>query len=471
MIKKVISNYLYTLGYQVFLMILPVITLPYISRVLLPHGVGVNSWAYSFSSYFLLFAVLGLTTYGQREIAICKDSEMRSRVFWEIEFSSIITTLVALGAYLISILFINKYQVYLLIYSISIFASLFDISWLFSGTERFSVLTLRNLIIKIISVISMFVFVHNPNDLAIYIFIQAITVLISNISLWPVAIKMVGFPKEFLIASLVNRIKHSFTFFIPQISISLYVTLNKVILGFISGAVQTGYFDSSDRIVRLIFSVFIAISTVMLPRMSSFYSLKEYDKISSFTHVILVLSIWLVLPLIFGIIANTSMIVLVLLGQAYAPMKIVLKLSALILLPMSIANVLGNQILIPMNRVGKYTISVISGAVINLLIDFPLIISWGAQGAAIASIISETVVAACQIIFCLDMLKKFEFSWEIIKAFVVAVILFPSTILLMTLFKSTVILTLVFSIVVAGIYMLLTARIPVKLIQILKKMT
>ncbi|MFS1240491.1 polysaccharide biosynthesis C-terminal domain-containing protein [Lactiplantibacillus plantarum] len=257
----------------------------------------------------------------------------------------------------------------------------------------------------------------------------------------------------------------------PQISISLYVTLNKVILGFISGAVQTGYFDSSDRIVRLIFSVFIAISTVMLPRMSSFYSLKEYDKISSFTHVILVLSVWLVLPLIFGIIANTSMIVLVLLGQAYAPMKIVLKLSALILLPMSIANVLGNQILIPMNRVGKYTISVIAGAVINLLIDFPLIISWGAQGAAIASIISETVVAACQIIFCLDMLKKFEFSWEIIKAFVVAVILFPSTILLMTLFKSTVILTLVFSIVVAGIYMLLTARIPVKLIRILKKMT
>lgn len=112
MIKKVISNYLYTLGYQVFLMILPVITLPYISRVLLPHGVGVNSWAYSFSSYFLLFAVLGLTTYGQREIAICKDSEMRSRVFWEIEFSSIITTLVALGAYLISILFINLFNIY-----------------------------------------------------------------------------------------------------------------------------------------------------------------------------------------------------------------------------------------------------------------------------------------------------------------------------------------------------------------------
>lgn len=402
---KVVKNYLYTFGYQVFLMILPVFTLPYISRVLLPKGVGINSWTYSISYYFVLLAVLGLTTYGQREIALWRSSERRFKTtFWEIEIASVITTVISLVLYAITILALNRYPKYLLIYGISVLASLFDISWLFSGLEKFAILSIRNFIIKTLSIVLMFVFVKIPNDLGIYIFIQCVTILLSNLSLWPSALKLVGRIKVRSMFYVFLRIKHSFSYFIPQVSISLYVTLNKVLLGFFAGTVQTGYFDSSDKIVRLIFTAFTAISTVMLPRISSMFSQKKYEQIRVVMDRVLFISSFLIIPMSFLLATNAQLIVQVVLGPKYVLMVNVLQLSALIILPMSIANVLGNQVLVPFNRIRTYTWSVVGGAVVNLLVDVPLILILKAQGAAVASLISETIVMLLQSWFCRDIL-------------------------------------------------------------------
>lgn len=454
--RKLLANYLYTFGYQVFLMILPVFTLPYISRVLLPKGVGVNSWTYSISYYFVLLGVLGLTTYGQREVALWKHSRRRFRsTFWEIEIASIITTLISLIAYAVTIVILDRYQKYLLIYGISIFASLFDISWLFSGLEKFAILSFRNFIIKSLSVVTMFLFVKSHKDLGIYILIQVLTILISNISLWPPALRIVGHVQVRSLYFVFQRIKHSFSYFIPQISVSLYVTLNKVLLGFLAGTIQTGYFDSSDKIARLLFSAFMAISTVMMPRISSMFSQKQYAEIRSMLSNVLFFSTLLILPISFLLAANSELIVSVILGPKYMQMVNVLRISSLILIPMSVANILGNQVLIPFNKIRTYTVSVMGGAIVNLVIDAPLILFNGANGAAMASFISEFTVMAFQIYFCKDVIPLHTMIQESGSQLVIgAVVMIPSIIVVMVMLHSNYALCVIVSIIIVVIYLL-----------------
>lgn len=454
--RKLLANYLYTFGYQVFLMILPVFTLPYISRVLLPKGVGVNSWTYSISYYFVLLGVLGLTTYGQREVALWKHSRRRFRsTFWEIEIASIITTFISLIAYAVTIVILDRYQKYLLIYGISIFASLFDISWLFSGLEKFAILSFRNFIIKSLSVVTMFLFVKSPKDLGIYILIQVLTILISNISLWPPALRIVGHVQVRSLYFVFQRIKHSFSYFIPQISVSLYVTLNKVLLGFLAGTIQTGYFDSSDKIARLLFSAFMAISTVMMPRISSMFSQKQYAEIRLMLSNVLFFSTLLILPISFLLAANSELIVSVILGPKYMPMVNVLRISSLILIPMSVANILGNQVLIPFNKIRTYTVSVMGGAIVNLVIDAPLILFYGANGAAMASFISEFTVMAFQIYFCKDVIPLHTMIQASGSQLVIgAVVMIPSIIVVMVMLHSNYALCVIVSIIIVVIYLL-----------------
>lgn len=454
--RKLLANYLYTFGYQVFLMILPVFTLPYISRVLLPKGVGVNSWTYSISYYFVLLGVLGLTTYGQREVALWKHSRRRFRsTFWEIEIASIITTLISLIAYAVTIVILDRYQKYLLIYGISIFASLFDISWLFSGLEKFAILSFRNFIIKSLSVVTMFLFVKSPKDLGIYILIQVLTILISNISLWPPALRIVGHVQVRSLYFVFQRIKHSFSYFIPQISISLYVTLNKVLLGFLAGTIQTGYFDSSDKIARLLFSAFMAISTVMMPRISSMFSQKRYAEIRSMLSNVLFFSTLLILPISFLLAANSELIVSVILGPKYMPMVNVLRISSLILIPMSVANILGNQVLIPFNKIRTYTVSVMGGAIVNLVMVAPLILFCDANGAAMASFISEFTVMAFQIYFCKDVIPLHTMIQASGSQLVIgAVVMIPSIIVVMVMLHSNYALCVIVSIIIVVIYLL-----------------
>lgn len=466
--KKVIQNYLYTFGYQVLLMILPVITLPYVSRVLLPKGVGINSWTYSISSYFILFAVLGLTTYGQREVALCREDEERLNItFWEIEFASVITTSVSLLAYSLTAFLIGKYQMYLFLYGTAIFASLFDISWLFYGTERFGILSVRNFIIKIFSVILIFLFIKSVDDLWIYICIQSGSILVSNLFLWPAARKIVKRPQIGSVYNIVGRIRHSFSFFVPQIAISLYATLNKVMLGFISGPVAAGYFDSSDKIVRLIFTMFTALSTVMLPRISNMYAHGKFERIRVLISSVIKISTWLIIPIVFGIIINSNLIVKILLGPSYQSMNRVLVVSALMLLPMSVANVLGNQVLVPFNRIKWYTISVVCGAALNLLVDVPLILLDQATGAAWASLSSEVTVTLIQVYYCRDVLYKFINKNEL-REMIIGITFLCLSYLAMKSVSFSEIELLVVSIIVAGIYLITSRSVPINGIKKLR---
>lgn len=167
---KVIKNYLYNASYQVFVLLVPLITTPYLARVLGPKGVGINSFTNSVIQYFILFGSIGVNLYGNRQIAFVRDNkDLLTKTFYEIFFMRLTTILLSCLSFEIFLLFVNKYQIFYLAQSVSIIAAAFDISWFFMGVENFAVTVLRNFIVKIITLTSIFLFVKSYNDLSMYI--------------------------------------------------------------------------------------------------------------------------------------------------------------------------------------------------------------------------------------------------------------------------------------------------------------
>ncbi|WP_273755038.1 oligosaccharide flippase family protein [Leuconostoc mesenteroides] len=182
---KLVINYISTLVYQLLIVVLPILTLPYLSRVFLPQNMGVNSLITSISSYFLLFAVFGLAVHGQKETAFYANDTIHLRkVFWEIEILSIFLTLVSAITYIFTILVMPEYRLYILATTPLILANAMDISWLFIGLQQLPMVMTRNFIIKLVTVTAIFIFVKSNNDLFILISINSISAVVSNGLLW-----------------------------------------------------------------------------------------------------------------------------------------------------------------------------------------------------------------------------------------------------------------------------------------------
>ncbi|MCM6765390.1 oligosaccharide flippase family protein [Weissella paramesenteroides] len=396
--KNLFKNYVYTATYQLLLLILPVITLPYVSRVLLPTGIGINAWVSSVNSYFVMFAVLGLTVYAQREIATQRENKLKmSHTFWKIEFASVLMGTISLLVYLSFVIFYEKYTFFLIAYSLSILAVIFDVSWLFSGMEQFKILAIRNIIVKLLAVLFIFIFVKSTDDLLLYMLIQSGSILISNISLWPAAMKIVGRPTKVRLSEIFEQIRGSFQLFIPQISVSIYLTLNKIILGIFSTKEQVGFFDSSDKIIRMIFSLFVAVSTVVMPRVANMYVNKKFSNIQNLLKTVMSITLVVLFPLIFCLYLFSPIIINVLFGPRYINMIEILRLMTIVLPALAIANIMGNQILVPLQMIKQYTLSIVYGSLINLIIEIPLIILFKSIGATIAVICAESIVTGFQI--------------------------------------------------------------------------
>lgn len=396
---KVLKNYLYSLSYQVFVIIVPLITIPYISRVLGPKGVGINTLTNSMVQYFVLLANLGLTTYGQRQIAYKQhDRILMTKNFWEIEILSVLATIASFLLFCTFVTFAPQYRLYYIAQSLLIVASAFDVSWLFMGLENFKITVFRNFVFKFISVILIFLFVKNSGDTLVYILILSSTTLLGNVVLWPQLrryLTKISLKK----LRLSPHIRPAIALFIPQIAISIYAILNKVMLGFMTNVSQAAYFDNSDKIVRLLLTVITALSVVMMPHIAKAFAEGKHEQIKKNITFSIRISILFAVPVAFGLSAIAPVLVPWFFGQKFLQVTSVMGIEAFAIIPIAIASVLGGQFLVPLNKNGQYTISIFCGAAVNILINFPLIHFWGAVGASYATLIAESTVTLVQIFF------------------------------------------------------------------------
>lgn len=388
--SSVKRNFTYNVIYQILLLIMPLITAPYISRVIGAEGQGIFSYTYSIAQYFVLFAMLGLSNYGNRTIAKNRENkENLSKEFCSIYALQTLTALIVIFAYIIyAILGTEQYKIYTIIQLIYVISAIFDISWFFFGIEKFKITVTRNAIIKILSVCSIFIFVKEEDDLWKYCTIMVTAILISQLSLWPFLKKEIYFIKPKW-KDIKKHIKPNITLFIPVIAVSIYKIMDKIMLGIMSSMKNVGYFENAEKIINVPLSFITALGTVMLPRISNLVAKGEKDQVSKYINKSMEFVIFLSIPLALGLIAVGSTFAPIFFGNEFIITGYIIQYLAITIIFISWANVIRTQYLIPNEMDKPYIRSVFLGAIINLIINILLIPKMGAIGAAIGTIFAE----------------------------------------------------------------------------------
>lgn len=410
--KSLTKNYIYNLIYQILALILPIITAPYVSRVLGAENIGIYSYTLSISAYFILFGSLGIALYGQREIAYKQKSRYkRSRAFWEILILRTITMAISLLIFYFTFATGKEYQIYYKILILEIIGNCFDISWFFQGMEEFKKTVTRNTVVKLISLICIFVFVKTKNDLHIYFIIYVLSILIGNLSLWLYLPKYIkNIPVKQL--NIFRHLKPTISLFIPQIAIQVYTLLDRTMVGaIITDKSEVGYYDQGQKIIKMLLTIVTSLGTVMLPRIASTFASGKKEEINTYMKKSFNMVFLIAFPLMFGIIAVSKAFVPVFFGPGYDKVIILMSVISPIILLIGLSNVTGTQYLLPTRRQKEYTTSVVCGAIINLVLNSFLIWKYGAIGASIGTVIAELTVTSVQIFF-----TRKDFHWtEIIK--------------------------------------------------------
>ena len=410
----VVKNYIYNLSYQILAIIVPLITTPYISRVLHASGIGDYSYTYTIAYAFSLVAGLGVNNYGQREIAYRQDNKNeRSIVFFELCIIRIITTLIVGVLYLGFSLAYKEYTNYLLLQFFVILSVLFDISWYFQGVERFKIILLRNIVIKSLSTISIFLFVKNAGDVGKYIVITSASVFISNISIL-FCLRGEITRVDFRCLHPQRQLRGSLEFFIPVMSTQIYSHLDRIMLGaMINSSVENGYYEQARKIAYMITTIVSSLNGVMMSRVSNLYINNKKDEIIKYYKNSFRFIAMIVFPMTIGLIGISNNFTNWFFGNDFAKVSILLKLSAPLIIFMCVGNFVAVQFLSPMKMQNTMTRIYIVAAFVNLVLNFILIPIGASVGALAASIIAEIYSCFAQTYY----LKKSEYNFKMTKHF------------------------------------------------------
>ncbi len=392
-IKK---NFIYNSAYQLLIFIIPMITTPYISRVLGSNGIGLYSFNNSIAYYFVIFTMLGLNNYGNREVARSRDNKKKlSKSFFSIYALQFICGIITNTIYLIYCIYISKNFTLSISIWPFVLSAIFDINWFFFGIENFRFTVIRNVIIKILTTISIFVFVNEKSDVVSYCLILSFGMLLSNLSLWTVLNKYVDFYRPKLEEIRVH-IRPNLLLFVTVLSVSLFKIMDKIMLGMISASSEVGLYESAEKIINIPTAFVLSLGTVMLPRMSNIVANKDDSQTIDLINKSIMFAMFLSTSFCFGIMAISKEFVPIFFGSGFEKCIYLLW----ILLPSSVfiafANVIRTQYLLPNGDDKTYVISAIIGAVINLTVNYIMIPFLASIGAAIGTLISEAVVCIYQ---------------------------------------------------------------------------
>lgn len=422
--KSIKKNYIYNLAYQILLLLAPLITTPIVSRSLTADGVGTYGYIYSIVSYFVMVSILGSSTFGQREISyVQNDTHKRSVVFFETLLFRIITCAICGIAYVIFALVQSDNRIIYLIMTFFIFGVATDISWFFQGLEEFGKIIRRSIIVKIINILLIVVFIREKSDLFFYAFFLAVIPCVGNITLWfylPKYIHKVRIPD----IKLGYVFTQSFSLFLPTVAIQVYTVLDKTMIGLITQQVaEIGYYDQAEKISKMSVAIITSLSTVMIPRIGSYYSSGERTLLYTAMYKSYRFSILICAPLCVGVATAASNFVPWFFGPGYDKVVPLMIILSLLIPALGISNITGMQYLIPTKRQKQYTISVTAGAMLNLVCNRFMIYYWNSTGAAIASVFAELFVAGLQLYYVRNEISFFRIIKSGIKYIIGALIM------------------------------------------------
>lgn len=411
--SKLITNYVFTVLYQVLLMLTPFITTPYISRVLKAEGVGIDAYVVSIVQLFIVFIVLSLPMYGSRQIAIQKDHKGLSKEFWSIFIFQIVVSIINLIVFLLFINIVSEYKHLYYIHFLTLLAYSLDISWYFIGKEEMKKIAIRNMIVKISGIILIFILIKDMDDLPLYVAINGGTLLIGQLIMWRPLLKELSFVKV-TFQDIKLHVTPILSLFLPQLMIQVYVLVNRIVLGNVSGEVEVGFYNQANKVVKIAIGVIASLGTVLLPRMASEFSKGNMGEMKKYTNYTMQFVLMVTLPMTLGLMAIAPNFVVWFLGNEFLDVSTVLILMSPVIFFVGLANVFGIQILIATNQQKKYSIAITVGAVLSLVINIIFVSSLASLATTIALLVAEGVGAIIQMYFAR---KYFDFK-NFLKLFI-----------------------------------------------------
>lgn len=398
--KSLSRNYLYSLLQQFVSVALPLVTVPYLSRVLGPEGLGIVAFSGSIVQYFTLFGGLGLALYGNRAVAqVRNDLGLRSQTFWEIFTLRAACTTVAFLCFFLLLLIFNPAQLEVyLVQSVLILSAALDLSWLYIALEDFRKIAIRNVIIRLIGLILIFLLVRKTGDFVKYALIAVITELLGQGIYWVQIRKLVQGP-HWHDLKWKNHITPTLGLFVPQLAIQVYVVLDKTMLGLLSSVTEVAIYAQPEKIIKTLLMLITTLGTVMLPRMAHLYANKQETAFKDYAIKSLLFTSYGTFLIASLAYATSSTFIPLFLGDQFSASARVFQILSPIIIFIGISNVLGIQMLIPMGKERLLSFSVISGAFANFSGNLFLIPRYGAIGAAISTVGAEFLVATIQWVF------------------------------------------------------------------------
>ncbi|MDD6070867.1 MAG: flippase, partial [Clostridiales bacterium] len=388
---NVVMNMILTMSAFIF----PLITFPYVSRILLPEGTGKVSFVTSVVTYFSMFAQLGIPTYGIRACArVRDDKEKLSKAVQELFFLNLMTSLVSylvLGICVFAVPRFRSEKALFLVISFTILFNAIGMEWLYKGLEQYTYITVRSLVFKLIGVIAMFGLVHEKEDYVIYGAITIFAASASGILNFVNAHKYVSF-KPVGNYHIGQHLKPILIFFFMSCATIIYTNLDTVMIGFMKTDVDVGYYNAAVKIKSVLLGVVTSLGAVLLPRASYYIEHGMEEKFLSISGKAINFVFLLAVPLSVYFMLFAREGVYFLSGTAYAgavlPMQIIMPTLFLI----GLTNIMGIQMLVPLGKEKIVLYSEIAGAVVDLVINILLIPRMASAGAAIGTLVAEILV-------------------------------------------------------------------------------
>lgn len=462
--NKLKRNIIYNALYEVFMILLPIATTPYLVRVLSADQIGINSYTLSIVQIFIIISACGMKNHASREFAIIKDKKNMNEEFWSIWIIQIIFSILSfISLNLLNIYVFNDNNSIFFIQSFLVLINMLEVSWFFIGIEELQKVVIRNTIIKLLMTCCIFIFIKNPTDFYLYVLINVITSFFGNIVLASYLRQYIGKP-NINKSRVIYHISKSWKFLIPQFSILIYTSIDKVILGNLSNMVEVAYYDQSQKIIRIAVSLISSVGISLLPRMSY---LSENNKKEEFDYLLTkslnavsLISIYISTV----IICTAPDFVGWFFSEEYRDIALLIQIVSPIGIFIPIATILWNTVLIP-NKLDNIAIkSAVYCAIISVILNCLLDKKLGALGAIISLLLVECYGMLYRVYYSK---KYYDFSLIItsIKKYILASILtFICIIPANSLMKGNIISTIIIAIITSLVYLVILILIKDKFI-------
>lgn len=386
------------MSYQVLILIVPFITTPYVSRVLGPEGIGEYSVTSAIAKYFWMFALLGMSNYGNRTIAKARDNrKLLSVTFWNLYYFQAIISSISLILYLAYVVIWggSAYGVVIICQVPYVVSAIFEISWFFYGMENFKIMVLRNAFIKVFTMIAIFLFVKTPSDVWIYVLINTLSLLLGQLCMWPLLHKYVDFvsPEWDLIT---GHLKPNLVLFVSVVAVSIYTLMDKIMIEIFSTTVEIGYYENTEKIMNICDSLVGAIGAVMLPRVSYMMEIKDHNSTLMYLGKSMKYIMIFALAIAFGVAGIAKEFSIIFFGKEFEICGFLLVCISPAIVFYSWENILRTQYLLPGNRDNIFVMGTVLAAITNLTLNCVFIPELGALGAVIGTVGAQGIAACYQ---------------------------------------------------------------------------